>query len=318
MTGKKSRNDQPSASLAPHILNDYKYGSRNEKLKVCIEAKHGIVNEFEQTNIQRTGDVLETPLIKEAGLRLGLVDVQTDIETVVPHPDLPLQCSLDGRAVADQITIKHNPDKGIYLPHATKIKIDGPGVIECKCTRDYPEDVPANWRGVLQLQTQMECADVEWGVLCVLYQSTDFRIFIYKRDPHFIDKLRPAVLDWQRRIETEEYFEMEILDQQHDGILLYPEADDETINLEDDVLYSQVQTIVLCDETIKTAQASKKAATAKLMEAMGNHKKAVCNDYVIDWGMMNYKAKPEKVVPATEAYSVRKKTLKINKLKNGA
>ena len=164
----------------------------------------------------------------------------------------------------------------------------------------------------------MECADVEWGVLCVLYQSTDFRIFIYKKDPHFIDRLRPAVLDWQRRIEAEEYFAMEILDQQHDGILLYPEAADETISLKDDVLYSQLQTILLCDETIKTAQASKKAATAKIMEAMGNHKKAICNDYVIDWGMMNYKAKPEKIVPATEAYSVRKKTLKINKLKNGA
>ena len=36
---------------------------------------------------------------------------------------------------------------------------------------------------------------MDWGLLVVLYQSTDFRLFVYKRDPAFADKLKDAVED---------------------------------------------------------------------------------------------------------------------------
>jgi hypothetical protein len=317
MVGKLTRDDIASASLSPWILNDYKYGSRNEKLDTCISAKHGKPTRFEQTLIQRMGDVLEPPCIEEACNILGLTDVQTNISVVAKHPYLLFEASLDGMAHADNITIKEDESRGIYLPDATEVKLDGQGIIENKITNSYPENPPANWRGVLQLQAQMECAGVDWGVLSVLYQSTTFRVFVYKRDPAFADRLAEAVEDWNRRVKEEDYFPFELLDdKRNDGVLVHPEAtEDEVVDL--DKLYEDhARQIMLCDETIKNAKASKQNAMAKLMEAMGNHSKARVGEFSINWGMTHYKAKEEKVIPAKEAYSVRRKTLNIKRVKN--
>ena len=314
MVGKLTRDDIASASLSPWILNDYKYGSRNEKLDTCISAKHGKPTRFQQTLIQRMGDVLEAPCIKEACNILGLTDVQTDINVVAKHPYLLFEASLDGMANADNITVKEDESRGIYLPEATEVKLDGQGIIENKITNSYPENPPANWRGVLQLQAQMECAGVEWGVLSVLYQSTTFRVFVYKRDPAFADRLAEAVEDWNRRVKEEDYFPFEILDEsRNDGVLVHPEAtQDEVIDL-DMLCEDHAKQIMLCDEAIKNAKENKQRATAALMEAMGNHSKAKAGDFTISWGMTHYKAKEEKLVPAKEAYSVRRKSLTIKK-----
>ena len=317
MVGKLTRDDIASASLSPWILNDYKYGSRNEALKRCIDAKHGKSTRFEQTNIQRTGDVLEPVLITEACERLGMTDIQTNISVVAKHPYLLFEASLDGMAHADNLVIKEDESRGIYLPYATEVKLDGQGVVECKCTRDYAENPPALWRGVLQLQAQMECASVEWGLLVVLYQSTDLRMFVYKRDPAFADKLKKAVEDWNRRVVEEDYFPFELLDEKrNDGVLVYPEAtEDEVIDL-DMICEDHAKQIMFCDEAIKNAKENKQRATAALMQAMGNHSKAKAGDFTISWGMTHYKAKEEKIVPAKEAYSVRRKTLGIKKNEN--
>jgi len=314
MVGKLTRDDIPTASISPYLFNEYKYGSRNEALKRCIDAKHGKPTRFEQTGIQRMGDVLEAPCIKEACNILGLTDVQTDINVVAKHPYLLFEASLDGMAHADNLVIKEDESKGIYLPNATEVKLDGQGVVENKVTNSYPESPPALWRGVLQLQAQMECAGVDWGVLCVLYQSTTFRIFVYKRDPAFADKLRDAVEDWNGRIKEEDYFPFELLDdKRNDGVLVHPEATEEELIDLDMLCEDHAKQIMLSDEAIKNAKANKQRATAALMEAMGNHSKAKAGNYVINWGMTHYKAKEEKIVPAKEAYSVRRKTLSIKK-----
>lgn len=317
MVGKLTRDDIPTASISPYLFNEYKYGSRNEALKRCIDAKHGKSTRFEQTNIQRTGDVLEPVLITEACERLGMTDIQTNISVVAKHPYLLFEASLDGMAHADNITVKEDESRGIYLPNATEVKLDGQGVVECKCTRDFAENPPALWRGVLQMQAQMECASVDWGLLVVLYQSTDLRMFVYKRDPTFADKLSEAVEDWNRRVQDEDYFPFEILDEsRNDGVLVHPEATEEDVIYLDMLCEDHAKQIMLCDQAIKNAKENKQRAMASLMEAMGNHSKATAGDFTISWGMTHYKAKEEKIVPAKEAYSVRRKTLNIKKNEN--
>ena len=49
----------------------------------------------------------------------------------------------------------------------------------------------------------------------------------------------------------------------------------------------------------------------KLKEAMGNHTSARTKNYNLSWGSINYKAQPEKIIPAKEGYTIRKKTLGI-------
>tara|TARA_B100000575_G_C23138178_1_gene661734 strand:- start:2576 stop:3529 length:954 start_codon:yes stop_codon:yes gene_type:complete len=315
MVGKLTRDDIPTASISPYLFNEYKYGSRNEALKRCIDAKHGKPTRFEQTNIQRTGDVLEPVLITEACERLGMTDIQTNIDNVSKHDFLLFEASLDGMAHADNLVIKEDRSRGIYLPEATEVKLDGQGVVECKCTRDYAEDTPALWRGVLQMQAQMECAGVDWGLLVVLYQSTDLRMFVYKRDPSFAVRLKRAVEDWNRRVQEEDYFPFEILDEsRNDGVLVHPEATEEEVIDLDMLCEDHARQIMLSDVAIKNAKENKQRATAALMEAMGNHSKAKAGDFAINWGMTHFKAKEEKVVPAKEAYSVRRKTLSIKRV----
>jgi len=49
----------------------------------------------------------------------------------------------------------------------------------------------------------------------------------------------------------------------------------------------------------------------KLKEAMGNHTHARLKNFNLNWSLINYKAQPEKIIPAKEAYSIRKKTITI-------
>ena len=68
-----------------------------------------------------------------------------------------------------------------------------------------------------------------------------------------------------------------------------------------------------CDRVIKDARAHKELCMEKLKESMGNHTRARVKNYNLNWVSIHYKAQPEKIVPAKEAYSIRKKTLAIKK-----
>ena len=66
-----------------------------------------------------------------------------------------------------------------------------------------------------------------------------------------------------------------------------------------------------CDRVIKEAKQHKEMCMEKLKEAMGNHTHARLKNFNLNWGLINYKAQPEKVIPAKDAYSIRKKTITI-------
>lgn len=69
-----------------------------------------------------------------------------------------------------------------------------------------------------------------------------------------------------------------------------------------------------CDRVIKDAKAHKELCMEKLKESMGNHTIARVKNYNLSWGSISYKAQPEKVIPAKEAYIIRKKTLGIKQI----
>ena len=72
--------------------------------------------------------------------------------------------------------------------------------------------------------------------------------------------------------------------------------------------------IMECDRVIKDAKIHKDLCMEKLKEAMGNHTTARVSNFFLDWGFISYKAQPEKIVPAKEARTVRKKSIKIRKI----
>jgi hypothetical protein len=191
--------------------------------------------------------------------------------------------------------------------------INGLGVIECKLTAAYPTDnEPLKWRGWDQLKVQCEILDVSWGMLIVFHHTVnELRYYFYQRDPNFAKELRQVADDWQRRVKTKTYFDPATSE---DAYIMFEDEE-----IKEDVLELEPTTLDLLaqienlDETIKSATKTKDALMARLMHLMGNFEKAVCDTYQIDWGLINYKAQPEKIVPAKEAYSVRRKIPRIKK-----
>lgn len=66
-----------------------------------------------------------------------------------------------------------------------------------------------------------------------------------------------------------------------------------------------------CDRVIKEAKLHKEMCMEKLKDAMGNHTHARLKNFNLNWGLINYKAQPEKIIPAREAFSIRRKTIII-------
>ena len=66
-----------------------------------------------------------------------------------------------------------------------------------------------------------------------------------------------------------------------------------------------------CDRVIKEAKLHKEMCMEKLKDAMGNHTHARLKNFNLNWGLINYKAQPEKIIPAREAFSIRRKSIII-------
>jgi hypothetical protein len=310
MVGKLTRDDIATSSIVCSLFDEGRFSTKQEALDRCIKAKNGENTRFKQTNRQRTGDLLEPVLIQEAANRLGLINVDADIIVPWVHPFLPLEASLDGLAEADNLIVEANEEIGIYLPHGSKYKMHGKVVIECKCSSDYPSpDEPPKYLGVLQLQSSMEILDAEYGVLIVLYQSTDLRIYVYKRNPEFAEQLKEVVVDFDERVRAENYY-MPVISA--DAYVAHQKVDDDVNEL---ILDSDMVDIIdqykAFEKVGKLAYESMDILHAQIMSSMGNYSKARAKNYKLTWSMTNFKAKPEKVIPAREAYSLRRRKITI-------
>tara|TARA_R110001592_G_scaffold355285_1_gene655726 strand:- start:3711 stop:4655 length:945 start_codon:yes stop_codon:yes gene_type:complete len=310
MVGKLTRDDICTSSIVCALFDESKFFSKQEALDRCIRSKNGENTRFVQNNRQRTGDLLEPVLIQEACNRLGLTNVNADVDYKVSHPFLPLEASLDGIAEADNLLVSANEDIGVYLPHASNYKMNGKVVIECKCTSTYPNaDEPPKYLGVLQLQSSMEILDADYGVLIVLYQSTDLRIYVYKRNPEFADQLKEKVEDFDRRVKEEDYYPPNL---SADAYIMHKQVeDDENELILDAEAVDDIDEYMTYKKLAKQAEETADVIHAKIMMHMGNYSKARAANYKLTWNMTNFKARPEKVIPAKEAYSLRRKTITI-------
>ena len=292
-----------TSSITCALFDRAKFFDKHGCLKKAIAEKNGtLVDNFVQTNRQATGDLLEPVLIKEAAKRLGIKNVESEVDYKIEHPELPLQASLDGRCNAVNIKVKHNPDNGIYLVGHNELILNGDIPIECKCSSDFPSvDEPPKYLGVDQLHTSMEILNAEYGILIVLYQSTDLRIYVYKRDEAFKDELARVVLDFDRRIVEEDYYPPETPEH---AATIFSDGNEENVKILKAGVVDIVDTIEALKATITIAKEKKDELMTDLMMAMGNHTKARVAEYELTWKTLpakkevikevTYKAAPER------------------------
>ena len=308
--GKITRDDFCTHSLVPYLFDAGHFKTKQEVLNDCIRARHGESIRTPQTLRQRTGDVLEKPLIQECMKRLGIDKYNDKVTEKVVHPMLPLEGSLDGMAHPEKLTIKEDIENGIHTLDSTEVYLNGDVPIEVKCTSIYPDDVPPDWLGVLQLKAAMSTTQANAGILIILYQSTDLRIYVIPKDYEFEKQLEEKVIDFNRRIDEEDYYTPQVTS---DAYIKYPNAEDETKILPEDTL-EFIKQLEQTNDMIKNLGAMKEKLSAHIMDQMGNASVGRTGEYVINWKMRKYKAQPERVVPAKDAYEIRSKTLTIKKL----
>lgn len=319
MVNKVTPDTMLSASRLPAVMGLSRYRTANEELEHSIRAMQGIEFEFESKEAMEWGNTLEPIILSEAAMRLELSELETEHPEAKYHDTLPLCCSLDGTGNGRGQVFTTDPDAGIYVIGQDSITLDGIGALEAKLTAMDVEDVPPLWRGPIQLQAQMDIIKAKWGAICTLYRGTELRIFLFAPHQDTLDMIASISTDFQSRLdnwkETGEisYYAPQEGERWPEHRGQYP-IDDQAIKL-DAHAERLAQKILNAQSMIKEAEATKDLAEKELKEILGQATKATAGSYTIAWPVRSYKAQPEKVVPAKEAYTIRQSTLTIKEAK---
>ena len=319
MVGKLTPDDMASASLLPAIMGLSKYASPNDALLGCIDAIEGRPRPDIGNEAMAWGNTLEPHILKEAALRLGLDNLDLSHDKPYFHQFWRLACSLDGTAIGRGQRIEHEPEKGIYVLGANSIILDGLGVLEAKLTASDVEDSPPLWRGPVQLQAQMAITGSTWGAVATLYRGVALRVYLFAPHEITLKAIDQAVTDFERRLTV--YRESQTIDyyppiDSADANRTWAAADEGAEPLwlpaADENLISD---LLIEKDKIKSAEKRIDEIEKALKEKMKEAPCARVGSYEIRWPMRHYKAQPERVVPASEARSVRQSTLTIKESK---
>lgn len=128
------------------------------------------------------------------------------------------------------------------------------------------------------------------GILIILYQSTDLRIYVIPKDYVFEQELAEKVCDFNRRIDEEDYYTPQVTS---DAYIKYPNAEDET-----KILSEETSELLKQHEQTKNMIASLKVVNekiqAQIMDEMGNASVGRIGEWIVQWKMRKYKAQPER------------------------
>jgi len=321
--GKLTPDDMLSGSQVCAVLGKNPYSTPNDVLKRAFNAVNGIENEFNPIENAHWGSTFEVPILNHSAQKLGLGNPKTAFGRAFFHKDIPLAVSLDGMLKGDGREVKTDPSQNIYVMNADSIVLEGDGILESKLTGHEAEiDLP-DYRGPIQLQAQMDTVQsdtgkpVRWGAVCVLYKGVQLRIFLYKRDEILIRQIHDAAIDFDKRVnkyrendETEWY----PIQTTKEASEMFEDVTEETIDLNDEFA-DKAERIIEIEQDIKSLTQELETYQAQIMANMRDYKYANAGQYHIAWGSMNYKAVPEKVIPAKPARTVRVKKLRITKVK---
>lgn len=307
-----------SCSQLPAIMGHSKWATANDTLSFCMKSIQGEDARTPAGEAADWGNALEESIIKEMSKRLGL-EHYTMPQEAFTHPELPLAASADAIAIAplDGLVIKHDPSKGIYVVGQDEIILTGSGVLESKLTKMGPEDELPLYRGPIQVQGVMMCTGLRWAAIGCLYSGVELRIYLFAPHTATMDAIDVAARDFESRLEnfrqTGEPAWYPPQDSK-DADRVWPNAKDEDIDLGDHA-EGVASSIVGLKAEIKKLEEQVAEKEVKLKSMMQEFSSAKCGRWSIKWPMRHFKAQPEKVTPAKEAYSIRQSTLTIKESK---
>jgi predicted phage-related endonuclease len=304
-----------SASRLPNIMGFSPWSTPNDELDQTIRARKEGVHHYEIQVGEAAdwGNEFEDQIIRTAARRLGLKKLKLDYPEAYVYKDI-LQASLDGGAMADNLVINTDVANNIYVMNSgNSIALEGKGVLEAKLTRAAPSDVPAPYRGPIQLQGQMLCTGAQWGVIATLYQGVELYIYVYKADVEMQQKIVMACSDFERRVRDEDWYPAmsaaEAADMKGDA------PEDVEMDADGD-LQEKIERLAHLRTELKAYEALVKDLQLDIMNGMGEANICNAGRYKITWPLRRIKAKPAqtKEIPAVEEHWERAKTLKLEEL----
>ena len=317
MVGKVTPGTMMSASRLPAVMGYSKYRSPNDELSATINAINGIETPFQQNEAMNWGNNFEEAILVEAANRLNVSNLETNHPEPYFHPLLRLACSLDATADGNGLSIGSDSEKGIMVMDGDSILLEGKGILEAKLTSVAPEHSPALYRGVIQLQAQMDITGAKWGALAVLYRGTELRIFLFKPHEESLRAIAQATLDFQRRLDIwkmDRHIEYYPPVNSSDADRTWNSTDESEVSLGGEY-ETWVRDILEAKQDIKQCESIIDDREKKIKAAMQTANKATIGSYQVSWPMRNYQATQDRVVKGKAAYSVRQSTLTVKEIK---
>jgi hypothetical protein len=294
-----------------------KYRTPNDELSAAIDALGNKERENITNEAMDWGNTFESAILERAAVRLGVSNLITEHPEPYFHPLLKLACSLDATADGNGVIVQNNPDLGIMVMDGESITLEGRGILEAKLTSVAPEHSPALYRGVIQLQAQMDITGAKWGALCVLYRGTELRIFLFKPHEATLRAIAQATRDFQRRLDiwkADRHIEYYPPVNSADADRTWGQGEEATVQLGGE-FETWVRDIVEAKQDIKQCESIIDDREKRIKEAMQTASKATIGCYQVSWPMRNYQATQDRVVKGKAAYSVRQSTLTVKEIK---
>ena len=317
MVGKVTPDTMLSASRLPAVMGYSKYRTPNDELSATIDALGNKTPESITNEAMEWGNTFESAILERAAVRLGVSNLITKHPEPYFHPLLKLACSLDATADGNSLVISNDPDKGIMVMDGESIQLEGKGILEAKLTSVAPEHSPALYRGVIQLQAQMDITGAKWGALCVLYRGTELRIFLFKPHEGTLRAIEAATLDFQRRLDIwkmDRHIEYYPPVNSADADRTWGQGEEAAVQLGGE-FETWVRDILEAKQDIKQCESIIDDREKRIKEAMQTASKATIGVYQVSWPMRNYQATQDRVVKGKAAYSVRQSTLTVKEIK---
>ena len=263
---------------------------------------------------------------------IGTYSHAPGMQAAKKHPMMELYYSDDGLHYIPEdepITFKTDEAAGIYvMTRSGELEASGRVILEAKfTTAAQREDDPPLYRGPIQLQAGMMCHNAGVGIIFTNYGGRKLTAHIYMQHRDTQTAIKRAVQDFERHMADGTWPEPRTAEE---AAKLHPatKEKEEEIELDAD-LAEAVRNHQAALDAIKNAEEIKAATQAQLMAALGENSrgKIIAGNtlYQVSWPVRNYKAKPAErcatcstiIKPATEAKSVRQKTISIKEQNDG-
>ena len=320
MVGKITRDDLITASKLPVLWGLSKYTTRNALLRSHLNMKHSDYEplpKFNGNEFTEWGNLLEPVIIKKVAEQMDC-RYNDQILDVFGYEDF-FECSLDGILFSKKKQTIF-PDDNISFPQGqnmAELEEEENVIIECKTTQHGIEDEPPLDRGVLQTQGQLYCyPNAKWVALAVLYRGSSLKIFMYERDKVIQDQIGEKIKDFYKRLKGPDYYPSLSTNDAADA---YPksESDLPVVDLNSHRKLSLGFYNVV--KEIKKLEKVRSDYETQIMDIMGLHEVATLYNnsglgeeiFRVERKTRNYKAQPEKIVPAKNARQERSKKLTI-------